>query len=207
MPGVEITFCDESPLGFGWIASEPEFMLRASHALACEGRVWLIDPVDGPGVAERIEALGPVAGVVQLLDRHNRDCAEMAARHGAPLQRLPEVAVPGSPFQAIRTRWMPGWREVALWWPEARVLVCADVLGTAGYFRAPGEAMGLHPMMRLTPPRRLRGLDPEQVLVGHGAGIIGPAAAPALAEALATARRRTPSWLWNLARTRGRGAT
>ena len=53
-----IAYCDETDFGFGWIASEPELLQRASHALAVEGRVWLVDPVDGPGIEERVRELG-----------------------------------------------------------------------------------------------------------------------------------------------------
>ena len=35
--------------------------------------------------------------------------------------------------------------EVAAWIPELRALVVADALGTVGYFRAPGEQLGVHP--------------------------------------------------------------
>ena len=50
-----------------WV--EDEFMERASHSLVTETGTWLIDPVDNPLVDE----LENVAGVIQLLDRHNRD--------------------------------------------------------------------------------------------------------------------------------------
>lgn len=60
-------------------------MQRASHALAVEGRVWLVDPVDAPELEARIRLLGEPAGVVQLLDRHGRDCAAWAARLGVPM--------------------------------------------------------------------------------------------------------------------------
>jgi hypothetical protein len=74
------------------------------------------------------------------------------------------------------------------------VLVVGDALGTAGYFCAPGERLAVHPILRLFPPRRLRGLSPERVMCGHGAGVHDDAA-EALAEALRTARRRIPRWL------------
>jgi hypothetical protein len=79
-------------------------------------------------------------------------------------------------------------------------LVVADALGTVGYFRAPGEAIGVHPFLRLRPPRVLRGLAPQHILCGHGAGLHGPEAAPALQTALRTARRRLPRALVNSVR-------
>jgi hypothetical protein len=80
--------------------------------------------------------------------------------------------------------------------------VVGDALGTLAYFRAPGEALGVHPLLRLTPPRSLCGLEPEHVLCGHGPGLHGPDAAPALREALATARRRIPWYVAGLVRRR-----
>jgi glyoxylase-like metal-dependent hydrolase (beta-lactamase superfamily II) len=66
----------------------------------------------------------------------------------------------------------PLWRERALWWPDRRVLVVADVLGTVGYFTPRGAALGVHPLLRPFPPRRrLRRFDPKLVLVGHGEGV------------------------------------
>jgi hypothetical protein len=142
---------------------------------------------------ERIRGVGDPAGVVQLLDRHERDCATVADRLGVPLHVTPFTGVPGSPFvvlPVVRNRF---WREIALWFPEARILVCADALGSVGYFRAKGEPFGVHPLLRLFPPRRaLAGVEPEHILFGHGEGVHGPEAAPALREALATSRKRLP---------------
>ena len=39
------------------------------HALASEGRAWLVDPPAGD-VEARLRALDEPAGVIQLLDRH-----------------------------------------------------------------------------------------------------------------------------------------
>src|SRR5262249_22701174 len=55
--------------------------------------------------------------------------------------------------------------------PRAGPLVCADVVGSAQYHRAPGERLGVSPLLRMTPPRRLLAVEPEHVLVGHGEGI------------------------------------
>ena len=203
-----ITFCDETDFGFGWIAAEPPLLRRASHALRADGRVWLVDPVDGPGVEERVRGLGEPAGVLQLLDRHPRDCAALAERLGVPHLRLPFAGVPGSPFQVRKVLSVPGWREVALWWEAERVLVCAEALGTVPYFRAPEEQLGVHPFLRLYQPRALRDmakcLAPGHVLCGHGEGIHGDDAAPALVQAVRGARRATPRWLRQQLRTRGR---
>jgi glyoxylase-like metal-dependent hydrolase (beta-lactamase superfamily II) len=187
---VRIEFCDELDLGFGWIVDEG--LQRCSHALAVDGRVWVVDPVAWPPAEERIRALGDPAGVLQLLDRHERDCAALAERLGVPHQVVPTGGLPFEVVPVLRARF---WREVALWWPGQRVLVCADALGTARYFRAGDEPLGVHPVLRLRPPRGLGRFEPEHVLGGHGAGLHENAAA-AVREALRTARRRLPrAWL------------
>ena len=197
---MQVRFCDEFECGFGWITGEPAWLRRASHALAVDGRVWLTDPLDGEGVEERVRALGEPAGVIQLIDRHNRDSELVAERLGVPLHRVPFGGVPGSPFVTLGVLRLPAWREVALWWPERRVLVCADALSTLRPYRAPGEMLAVHPFLRLTPPRKLARLAPEHVLVGHGEGIHGNDAADALERALAGSRRRLPSLIVKAAR-------
>jgi hypothetical protein len=208
MSEVKITPCDETAFGFGWIAPEPQLLQRASHALATDGRVWLVDPVAGPCIEERIRALGEPAGVLQLLDRHARDCAVLAKQLRVPHLRLPFGGVPGSPFEVRRVLNIPGWRELALWWEAESVLVCAEAVGTVPYFRAPDEPLGVHPFLRLYQPKALRDmakrLAPRHVLVGHGEGIHSDAAAAALAEAVGGARRATPAWLRNQLRRRKR---
>ena len=184
-------FCDETGWGFGWI--QDERLARCSHALRAEGRVWIFDPVDSPGVEEQIRGLGEPAGVIQLLDRHGRDSAAVAARLGVPRHQTPFDGVPGAPFDPIPIVRHRFWREVALWWPEEQVLLCGDALGTIAYFVAADERLGVHPLLRLVPPRALSRFAPRHVLCGHGEGVHGEEAAPALEEALATARRRLPA--------------
>ena len=194
--------CDETEWGFGWL--QEERLQRTSHALRAEGRVWLFDPVDSPGVEERIRALGESAGVIQLLDRHGRDCAALAGRLGVPLHETPFDGVPGAPFVPVPIVQRRLWREVSLWWPEEKVLLCGDALGTVRYFVAPGELLGVHPLLRVTPPKALSRFAPRHVLCGHGEGVHGDEAAPALAEALATARRRLPSvWRYGWRQAKG----
>ena len=182
---------DEQEDGFGWAVDEP--LERTSHALRVDGRVWLIDPVDAPELADRIRALGEPAGVLQLLDRHNRDGAAWSARLGVPLVRAFE-SVAGTPFRALPVCDNRFWREVALWEPESRTLLCADVLGTLEFFRAGDERIGMHPLLRVAPPRSLLSVAPERVLVGHGGGIHQDAAA-AVHDAVGNARRRIPAAL------------
>jgi glyoxylase-like metal-dependent hydrolase (beta-lactamase superfamily II) len=180
-------FCDEFGAGFGWIVDE--FMERCSHALVDDGRVWVIDPVEGDGVEERIRAAGTPAGVIQLLDRHNRDCAALAAQLGVRHHVVPHGSL--GPFAFVDVRDSRSWKEVALWWPGRRVLVCGDALGTAPYYRSGAERLAVHPLLRLRPPRQLGALQPDVILCGHGEGLLEDADA-ALQEALSTSLRRVP---------------
>jgi hypothetical protein len=198
---VEVKWIDEFEGGFGWLPREPR--MRTSHALVAGGGVWLVDPVDVPGLDDRVRAAGEPRGVVQLLDRHNRDCAELATRYEVPHIRVP--ATQGTPFTLLQLVSLPVWREAALWWEDAGVLVTGDALGTVAYFVAPGEELGVHPFLRLTPPRQLAGFAPEHVLVGHGRGVHGPDAPAALRRALETSRRRMPAAWLNGARYTVRG--
>jgi hypothetical protein len=190
---------DEWEGGFGWTLDE--LMRRTSHALVVEGRVWLIDPVDTPELGDRVRALGQPAGVLQLLDRHERGCAAWAARLGVPHLRAWE-SLGAAPFEALRVRSRRWWQEVAIWEPVARTLVCADALGTVSYFCAPGEPVGLHPLVRPFPPRSLARVEPLRILCGHGAGVHEDAT-EAVHEALRTARRRLPAVALRIVRRRG----
>ncbi|WP_049985766.1 hypothetical protein [Halobellus rufus] len=197
--------------GVGWIAYPEETMQRASHALVGDdGGVWVIDPVDAPDVDALLSEFGDVAGVVVGLDRHKRDAAAFARRHDvpvfvpqwmtgvaeeldAPVERF-DAELGDSGFEAFRIRdsSFPPWQEVGLSHPDDGTLVVPEAVGTVAYFCAPGERLGVHPMLRPTPPRRaLSRFDPDRVLVGHGAGVMNDARA-ALREALANARTNLP---------------
>jgi hypothetical protein len=188
MAALTVRFCDEFDSGFGWIVEE--FMERCSHALVVDGRVWLVDPLDGDGVEERVRAAGEPAGVLQLLDRHNRDAAELASRLGVEHHLVPREPIP--PFEFISIKRSRRSDEVILWWPDKRLLVCADALGTARYYRAAKDRLALHPLLRAFPPRRQLGaISPTRILCGHGPGIHEDAET-VLREALSTSRRRIP---------------
>jgi hypothetical protein len=181
-------------LGVTWI--ERGGTVRTAHALKSEERVWLIDPFDDEPALGAVASLGRPAGVLQLLDRHNRDCEPIATRLGVPLLRLPNRA-PDTPFEVVPvlSRW--GWREVALWWPQERALIVAEAVGTAPVF-ALGRRAGVHPMLRLTPPRsQFSAYQPTMLLVGHGHTIESDAAA-ALDDALAHSRSDIPQLLIKL---------
>ena len=162
------------PLGLTWV--EPTGMRRAAHALRADGRVWLVDPFEDPVALSAATELGTPAGVIQLLDRHNRDCGAIAQRLEVPLLRVPDQ-VDDSPFTVISVISRPWWREVALWWEAERTLVVAEAVGTVPAF-ALGRKVGIHPMLRLRPPRGpLTAHSPERLLVGHGAAVQSDAAA------------------------------
>lgn len=218
--GDEPRFVRDWAGGLTWIAHPAEAMQRASHALLADGDVWLVDPVDAEGVDDAVADLGEVAGVLVLLDRHRRDAAAFAERHGVAVH-VPEtlgdaadgLGVPVERFAGeladtgyrarpvVRNRF---WREAALvrrgggedgeggGRGAGGVAVVPEALGTTSYFTAPGERVGVNPMLRLLPPRAALGdLHPERLLVGHGLPVHADAG-PAIRDALAGARRRAP---------------
>ena len=149
-------------------------MTRTSHALAADGNVWFVDPVDWPEALERASLLGRPTAVIQLIDRHNRDAKAIANRLGVSHLVVPP-SLPGTPFEVVgvvRRRW---WREVALWWPEQRTLVVAEALGSNRFFTVGEDDVGVHGLLRPAPPRAALGrFEPEHLLLGHGEGIHGP---------------------------------
>ncbi|MBV9166814.1 MAG: hypothetical protein JO342_11760 [Solirubrobacterales bacterium] len=178
-------------LGVTWI--EQSSMSRTAHAILSDGRVWLIDPFEDDAAPQAASALGPPAGVLQLLDRHNRDCQTIATGVGIPLLRLPE-RVPETPFEVVPILFRRRWREVALWWPQMRALIIPEAIGTAPVF-ALGRRAGVHPMLRLMPPRaQLSAYEPSMLLLGHGRAIESEAAA-ALGDALDRSRSDIPRLL------------
>lgn len=192
--------------GFGWQADPDEPQQRTSHALVADGSVWLVDPVDFDGLDELVADHGEVAGVVLLLDRHRRDSVDIADRHDVPIY-LPgplaslandieseTVAVDGE-LGATGYRSRPildrgFWREAAL--IDGNTLVVPEAVGTGDFFTIGSERLGVHPVLRLTPPRRQLGnLDPDRLLVGHGEGVMANGSS-ALESALARSRWTAP---------------
>jgi hypothetical protein len=178
----------EHPLGLTWVVDDP--LLRASHALVHEGRVWFVDPVDAPEAMDRAAALGEPAGVLQLFVAHPRDGAAIAQRLNIPHHVLPDV-LPDTPFSVIDLDLGP-WKERALWWPETNGLVIAESIGTATHYAIGNGPAGTHFLRRLLPPTRLKPFLPEHLLVGHGKPIHGGDAAAALLDALNRSRRELP---------------
>jgi hypothetical protein len=165
------TFALDGLGSFAWVAHDR--LERASCAVAVDGGCVVIDPVDAHGVDAALLRLGPVVAVATLLDRHRRDSAAVAARHGAPLH-IPlalggaGIGLPGIEERTVIAR--RGWRETLLWLPERRLLVCPETIGTARYYLARADdPLGVHPFRRLSfPERPFEGLDPEAIAVGHG---------------------------------------
>ncbi|WP_255196054.1 hypothetical protein [Halorarius litoreus] len=203
----ELTEIDRRDDGVGWLAYPDETMQRASHALATDEGVYVVDPVDVEGVDELLAEFGDVAGVLVLLDRHLRDSAVVANRHDvpvyipawmtgvaskldAPVERLgDELGDTG--FDVIRVVDNAFWQEAALYRESDGTLLVPESLGTVDYFRTNSERVGVHPFRRLTPPRKLQRLTVNRLLVGHGAGIDTDADA-AVEDAVKHAQRRAP---------------
>ena len=154
--------------------------------------------MDADDALDRATALGEPAAVLQLLDRHNRDCAAVAERLGVLHVKVPDT-VPGSPFLAIRALRVPGWQETTLWWPEQKALVVAEIVGSAFRWTGGRATVGMHIMLRPLPPQILREYEPEHLLVGHGSGMHGPAATRGLQQAYEQARGDLPGVLKSLA--------
>ncbi len=187
--GEDAVMLTRSSVGLTWVLDEP--LARASHALVDDGRVWFVDPTDEPAALEAALALGRPVAVLQLLDRHNRDCARLAERLAVPHLRVPAVVL-DSPFEVVPVVDWRFWSEVALWWPARRALVVAEAIGTSPGYAPASLGAGVSVGLRPWPPRRLAALEPEHLLVGHGPPLHGLGAAPALREALRRARVDLP---------------
>jgi hypothetical protein len=193
---VEFRFCDErGEHGFSWVAAEP--MARTSHALVSGGRAWLIDPLEWPEATDRLRSLAEPAAVLQLLDRHDRDCGALARSLRIPHLVVPKL-VPDSPFECVAVVRRRFWHECALWWPETSTLVVADALGTNRFYTGGRAPLGVHIALRLVPPRALATRDPVHLLTGHGEGLHGPETGDELRTAIAESRRRLPGVLLRL---------
>jgi len=191
--------------GFGWQAHPEEFGQRTSHAVAADSGVWLLDPLDAPGIDERIAKLGEVAGVAVCSDYHARDADVFARRYGVPvtvpswLSRIesrvdaPVERVEGqlADFELRRLRPLYAWRETALFRERDGTLYVPDFLSAHAKFTVGEERLGMPTFSRLWPPREQFDCTPERILLGHGAGVFEDAGA-VLAEAFAGARRRFP---------------
>jgi hypothetical protein len=194
--------------GVGWLAHPDEEGRRASHAIRAEDGVWVIDPVDAPGIDGLLEELGEVAGVAVLCSHHARDAETVANRHDVPvyvprwMDRVAErvhapieeydTAFGGSGFEVYRFEPLSLWQEAIAYREADGTLVVPDLLASAPGYTVGSERVGVVLSHRLFPPRGTLGdLDPERILFGHGEGVFKDAS-EALDNALAGARKRFP---------------
>ena len=173
--------------GAGWIAYPDEGMERASHALVDGDDVWLVDPLDADDLDEFLSDLGEVAGVLVLLDRHKRDAATIANRHDVSVHRpswmdsidseidAPVATLGGmldeTGYEVRKRINLPVWKEAVLYRPDDGTLLVPESIGTADIFCTSEERLGVHPVLRFTPPNELADLSVDRLLVGHGSGI------------------------------------
>jgi len=193
--------------GVGWLAYPEEKMQRASHAMESDGDVWVIDPVDVEGLDDLLAEFGEVAGVVILLDRHKRDCAEVANRHDvsvwipsfmddvaeeidASIKRF-DNSLGDSGFKVHKVVDNSFWQEGMLYNEDTGVMIVSESVGNTGYFKTGDRKLGVHPMRRFTPPRMLTDFEPERIHLGHGPGV-HENAPEALEEAIKGSLVRTP---------------
>lgn len=192
--------------GIGWIAHPEEDGWRASHAIRGENGVWVIDPLDAPGVDDLLAELGEVTGVAVLSDYHARDASVIAERHSvsvhvprwmdraaaritAPVERC-AWSLGDSGFGIQRFVPFPGWSEALAYRESDQTLYVPETLGTAPLYTVGAEQLGVYFLCRLVPPLSLlTDTSPERILVGHGEGIFENAKT-ALLDALNGARRR-----------------
>ncbi|MGQ3330490.1 MBL fold metallo-hydrolase [Halorubrum sp. FL23] len=211
-PASEYEVVDQWDGGIGWLAHPTETGRRMSHAVVGEdGGVWLIDPIDAPGIDEELPALGDVRGVIVCSNYHVRDADVFAARHDVPVYCPPwlpratsQLDAPIEPetntvgtsgFELRRCRPFPGWSEAVAYRGFDETLYVPDVLGTSPLFTVGEERLGMYLLCRFVPPRSVfEGLALQRILVGHGHGIFENASA-ALRTALDGARRRIPAAL------------
>lgn len=194
--------------GVSWIAYPEEMMQRTSHAVVGDdGGVWVIDPIDVEGLDDLLAEFGDVAGVVILLDRHKRDCAEVANRHDVPvwvpsfmdgvateldasIQRF-DNALGNSGFVLYELVNKSFWQEGVLYNEETGVLIVPEAVGSTENFRTSERQLGVHPMLRVLPPRELTQFQPSRILVGHGPGV-SENVSEVIEDAISGARVRTP---------------
>lgn len=203
---------DEWDDGFGWIAHPDEGARRASHAVLGDDGVWLLDPLDAPGLDRVISGLGDVAGVAVLSNYHSRDADVFAERYDVPVH-VPawfdgvaaDIDVPveratgdlaGSGFELRRVDPLPTWREAVAWRETDGTLYTADLFSALPVYRTGDEQLGLYLFARLFPPHdTFADIEPARIICGHGTGVFEDAT-EALQYALTNARVQFPRALF-----------
>jgi hypothetical protein len=210
MSAESVTAVDVGTAGVGWFAAPTEMMQRAAHAFyGADDRLWLVDPIDVPGLDEFLASHGTVGGVIVAFDRHRRDAAQIARRYDLPVTVPPVLegfatSIPtetrvrsaceaaGIEFRTLIDARVPPWREAAVIGPDGTTVYIPEVVGRAGYYTAPGETVGVHPMLRVAPPRAaVDALPIDTLWCGHGRGLSG--AQVEVDRALRAARTRLPA--------------
>lgn len=198
---------DEWDRGFGWLAHPDEPGMRASHAFLFDEGVWIVDPLDAPGIDDHIAELGEVVGVAVCSSMHARDADIFSKRYDVPVN-IPEgmgrisdrldahitryadkfpdggvTVIPRNPF--------PGFDEANLYHEPTRTLYIGDSLGTTPWHTIGEETIGAQAILRLVPPKGLLGIAPDRIFCGHGSGIDADAAR-ALEDTVVAGRKRVP---------------
>ncbi|AWB28631.1 hypothetical protein HARCEL1_04515 [Halococcoides cellulosivorans] len=195
---------DRTPRSLGWQSHPHETGRRTSHAIRGPDGVWIVDPLDAPGIDATIESLGEIAGVAVCSNLHTRDAARFAERYDVPVT-VPEwldlTADLDVPIERVTDRigpWpvrrvpVPGWDESILIAHDGATLYVPDVLGPGAIYSVGPERIGLYPFARLRPPHAsFADLDPERIVFGHGTAITDDPSG-ALETAFDGARRRIP---------------
>ena len=182
--GLSVRFVDELDDGFGW----QETARDASHvARARGGWASLGDRSDrGRGRrgadprARRAGGRDPAPRPARPGVRGVRGAARRAPARGAGRAAGHAVRGPAraaEPVLGARSR--SGGRSGA-------ILVCADALGTLPYFRAGDEPVGVHPFLRLRPPRVAARAAAGAPARGSRRGAARAGAAAAVEDALRT---------------------
>jgi hypothetical protein len=192
--------------GFGWVSHPDEAGTRVSHAVRSADGIWLFDPLDAPGIDDRIADLGGVAGVAVFSDYHARDAGTFARRYDVPvtvpnwLSRVSDrVDAPVervddrlAGFDLAPVRPLHAWRECVAYRDADRTLYVPDYLSSHEKFTVGDERIGMPSLSRLDPPREaFAGCEPDRLIFGHGEGIF-EGASGALADCLDGARVRFP---------------
>lgn len=203
-PATDLVVVDRWAAGFGWLAHPDEAGGRVSHAIRGPDGIWLFDPLDAPGLDDRLATLGEVTGVAVLSDYHARDAGTLASRHDVPvtvptwLSRVSDrvdapverTTGPVAGFSLRRLRPLLAWNEALAYRPGDRTLYAPDYLSSHPKFCVGAERVGLPTPARLSPPT-FTDYEPERILFGHGSGIHAEATT-ALRALSAGARRRLP---------------
>ena len=189
---------DEIAQASGWMAEER--MARTSHALEVDGRVWLFDVVDWPGLDERVRELGEPPGSSSCST--GTTATAPPSRGGSACRttssaRAPRDAVraaPGRPAPLVARGGALVARAAA---PAGRGCDRDDPLLPRGRRagrpppRAPAPAAARAPRPRARPPaRRARRGDPSPARGARERAQDGPPADPALAGRAAASRSR-----------------